>query len=409
MVFGCRFLWLFVAVIGLSWANASPLALASFAAPGVATQHSKAMTGPSTDARLKLSADQQSFDEAGSKSILQGKVVVRYKNLQVNGSKAIIDLDAAHSPSIAHFINRPTARRYTVLLQARNNKPANTTLTDILVANTIHVYLGQNSMRAEGDAVSDVVSVAADPFHITSDVQQFDNQNKSVAAIGSVVVDYQQSRATSPRALLQINPQGKAEKVVFLDGARLEKPDGTVAAQKITLMVASGNMVAEQHVVTHAQVKNNPNKVAKANPLEATAHAAAPSTVLIKSDYQQYDKAADTMIASGNVHIEYQDYIADGPKATFKLNKGALDQIVLLGRSTIIDKDRTVTGDRIVITTNPKHFDAYGNVKSAFVTKSSGDDSISSSPKALQGAKTPIKGVKPSALPTLVTPSEADE
>jgi lipopolysaccharide export system protein LptA len=134
--------------------------------------------------------------------------------------------------------------------------------------------------------------------------------------------------------------------------------------------------------------------------------------VLIKSDYQQYDKAADTMIASGNVHIEYQDYIADGPKATFKLNHGALDQIVLLGRSTIIDKDRTVTGDRIVITTNPKHFDAYGNVKSAFVTKSTGDDSLGgSSPKASAGVgKAGAKGGKSSStLPTLVTPTEADE
>jgi lipopolysaccharide export system protein LptA len=60
------------------------LALASFASSaGVVAQHAKALA-TSNDARLKLSADQQSFDEAGSKSILQGKVVTKtYKLMAV--------------------------------------------------------------------------------------------------------------------------------------------------------------------------------------------------------------------------------------------------------------------------------------------------------------------------------------
>lgn len=91
-------------------------------------------------------------------------------------------------------------------------------------------------------------------------------------------------------------------------------------------------------------------------------------------------------MASGNVKIIYENYIATGPKATFTLKDGSVDQIILTGRSTIIEDERKITADRIIITTNPKHFDAVGNVKTQFKTR--GEDQPSAPAKPVSGKPT---------------------
>jgi lipopolysaccharide export system protein LptA len=326
---------------------------------------------------INVAADHQTYDGAKSKSFLNGNVVVTYKDIQIKSKQATMDIDAGGSPILASFFPRPKAKRTDAATKA----------IDTLEADTIKIYMQENAISAEGHTYTYVTTVASDPFAIRADVQQFDNNTKNVVAKGSVQVNYQKTIATSPKALLQVGSNGKAERVVFSGGTKIVQENSTIESEKVTIMVGSGNMIAEQNVKTVVDVKNQgvtnqgvPNQNLK------DPNTSKSTKVHIISDYQQYDKASEKVLASGNVKIIYENYIATGPKATFTLKDGSVDQIILTGRSTIIEDERKITADRIIITTNPKHFDAVGNVKTQFKTK--GEDQPSAPAKPVSGKTT---------------------
>ena len=64
--------------------------------------------------------------------------------------------------------------------------------------------------------------------------------------------------------------------------------------------------------------------------------------------------------------IQYEDYIATGPKVIVVQDKTTkkLNEAIFVGRAKIETKGRTIEADRITITMNPKDFKAEGNVKS---------------------------------------------
>jgi len=327
----------------------------------LASSASSAIT-PISD-NIRISADKQSYNLEKKKYFLSGHVTVAYQDMKITGSTAEVDMDAAGKPQVAHFFNRPIFKR----VKPRIGE-------DQVIGDIIKVYLNDDRYGAEGNVDSHIVTVAADPFHIRSDVQEFDNKNRVMSASGNVYVDYKGSQATSALANVRMKEGGKADRAIFTGNARIKQENSEILGDRITVMVDSGNLIAEHNVRTRVDLKNQ-NTTPSATTVKqgVTAGAAAPATnldqptkVFITSDYQQYDKASDMMIASGNVKILYGDYVAVGPKATFKLKGNDLDKIYLTGRPTITDNGRTVTGDRITITTNPKNFDAIGNVKVNF-------------------------------------------
>jgi len=359
----------------------------------LASSASSAIT-PASDS-VRMSADKQSYNLEQKKYVLSGHVLVSFQDMRISGTRAEVDMDESGKPQVAHFFNRPMFKRV---------KP--TVGEDQVVGDIIKVYLNDDRYGAEGNVDSHIVTVAADPFHIRSDVQEFDNKNKVVSASGNVHVDYKGSQATSTLANVRMKEGGKADRAIFTGNARIKQENSEILGDRITVMVDSGNLIAEHNVRTRVDLKPQQAPVTPANgkPAGAAAPAAVteqPTKVFISSDYQQYDKASDVMIASGNVKILYGDYVAIGPKATFRLKGNDLDQIVLTGRPTITDNGRTVTGDRIVITTNPKNFDAVGNVKVNFNAKNRTAGAASANPPAaVTSAKKPVaKGPNGKPLP----------
>jgi len=89
------------------------------------------------------------------------------------------------------------------------------------------------------------------------------------------------------------------------------------------------------------------------------------SRLILKADYQQYDKKANTFLGSGSVKIWFKDYYAEGPKVTFfpdkKTNKP--NEIYFTGRSSITQDVKTVYADKIKMVLKPKNFFAEGNTK----------------------------------------------
>jgi lipopolysaccharide export system protein LptA len=339
--------FMFKKVITLAFASALvPLVLATSATSAITPD-------PNT---IRITADKQSYNLEKKKYVLSGKVTVSFQDMQISGSTAEVDMDEAGKPQVAHFFNRPMFKRI---------KPQ--VGEDRVVGDIIKVYLADDRYGAQGNVDSHIATVAADPFHIRSDIQEFDNKNKVVSASGNVLVDYKGSQASSSLANVRMKENGKAERAIFSGGARLKQENSEINGDRITVMIDSGNLIAEHNVKTRVELKPEPSASAKSSP-KAADTVEQPTKVFITSDYQQYDKASDTMIASGNVKIVYGDYLAVGPKATFKLRGNDLDRIFLTGRPTITESGRTITADKITITTNPKNFDAVGNVKVNFKT-----------------------------------------
>lgn len=344
--------------------------LAMFSPVVLASAATSAIT-PSAE-NIRITADKQSYNLAKQKYLLNGHVTVSYQDMKITGNKAEVDMDESGRPVVAHFYNRPVFTRIKPSMGKDN-----------VVGDVIKVYLEEDRYGALGNVESRIATVAADPFLIRSDVQEFDNRNRVMSASGNVKVDYKGSKAFSDLANVRMKDNGKAERVIFSGGAKIEQENSTINGNRITVMVDSGNLIAEHNVTTRVNLKENVAVASKDT--AAPAPAAKPTKVIITSDYQQYDKSSDVMIASGHVKIIYDDYVAVGPKATFKLNGNDLDRIFLTGRPTITETDRVITADKITITTNPKNFDAVGNVKVSLKTTKQ-KPAAETKPAAGQGA-----------------------
>jgi len=99
--------------------------------------------------------------------------------------------------------------------------------------------------------------------------------------------------------------------------------------------------------------------------------------VIITARSQQYDRKSNVVMAVGNVHVKYSDYVADGPKAIMHVNPktNKPEKIIFQGRSKIVEKGvNSVTADRITMTVNPKTFEATGNVKTNIEQNSSSNN-----------------------------------
>lgn len=331
---------------------------------------------------IRITADRQSYNLEKKRYFLNGRVTVAYQDMRITGPLAEVEMDAAGKPRIAHFFKRPQFSR----IRPKGGE-------DRVVGDIIKVFLADDRYGAEGNVESHIATVASDPFLIRSDIQEFDNRNKVVSASGNVQVNYKGSLASSTLANVRMKPDGKAERVIFSGSARIRQKNSEVLGDRITVMVESGNIIAEQHVRTQVTLESTAAATPPSSgPRGNTAMAATtdqPGKVFISSDYQHYDKSSDTMIASGHVKILYGDYVAVGPKATFKLKNNDLDRILLTGRGTITENGRTITADKITITTHPKNFDAVGNVSVNFKTTEGQQTTTTSAPPPRSAAKPP--------------------
>lgn len=219
-------------------------------------------------------------------------------------------------------------------------------------------------------------------IQISSDKQIFAQNDNIMKAYGNVTINDGKMTASSPEAYVMLKDDGSANKVVFVKGATLKQEDRELKAERIVINSGDGTIYAENNVtsIIHTQDKNG-----KA------------STVSVKSNNQQIDGDTGQMVANGKVKIDYEDLKVQGPKAVFYNKNNALDKIVMNGRSQVEDSDRKVTGDTVIITTNPKHFDADGNVNTQIKSKqkstaaSTGSTTQATGTKATASGKTSTK------------------
>lgn len=229
-------------------------------------------------------------------------------------------------------------------------------LHQVIRASHIALNMSNSGVEADGGVNTQMSDTAhpADNVNIQSDDQVFDQANNVMRAIGHVKVTKGGMVAVSPEALITMGDDGQAKKALFKGGAKLTNAERVLTGEVITIDLATGDIYAEKN--TKSEMK-------------ATDKQGQTSDVKVTSQFQELNQNTGMLIANGDAVVTYGDFIAKGPKATFYTEKNTLDHITMTGRSEIVDKDRKVVGDTIVITINPRQFTAKGNVQSFMQAK----------------------------------------
>lgn len=341
--------------------------------------------------KVNITADQQTYSEASKVSKFKGNVKALYGDVLIHATEATMSLNGQGAPNVASFLHRPTAKR-------RHKKSGR---EDVLEADKISIQLATNAMKAEGNTLTKMTTAAGETFTIAADQQAYDNASKTMKALGKVEMDYQDTHSSSDKAYMRMAEDGRAERVVLADSVYVVKKNSRISSEKLTFLLQSGNMIAENNVLTDVDLAD---RLFESGPQEELPKEELPkeelgsadginvpvmmetektasglgtpskklgqsSRIKIESNIQEYDQKANRMIASGNVRIHYEDYRALGSKATFHMSNGSVNRIILTGRPSIAMQGRKVLADRIIITTTPKNFEAFGNVKTQFETK----------------------------------------
>ncbi len=87
--------------------------------------------------------------------------------------------------------------------------------------------------------------------------------------------------------------------------------------------------------------------------------------LLIKGNYQHFDKKSNIFSGSGNVQVWYETYYANGPKMTVYPDKVTkkFNEVYFTGRSSITEDMKTIYADKIKMVLKPQTFYAEGNTR----------------------------------------------
>jgi len=290
---------------------------------------------------IYIQADKQTFD--GKTTVFEGNVDVDYQNIKVKSPKVIVKTDENGKTETATFLNGAHAVKNDGYSQSE------------LKANIINLSLLKNRIKAEGNAESSVFENKKPVVHITAATQEFDITKNIIIATDNVKINYQEINTKSNKARISMDDNGNLKKVELLGNATVNQDKSVIKADDVLYNPITNEMVAYGNV-------NSVTILDDGTPVDIT------------SEFQQYDKTTQTLITSGHVKINYKEYVAIGPNATFvpdaasaKTNKSSKpNKIIFTGRAKIIEGERHVEADRIEITVNPKDFKADGNVKTRF-------------------------------------------
>ena len=287
-------------------------------------------------ADLSIESDRQSFKMEENKAKFDGNVKVKMEDLNANAPRAEVFIDPKTKQlTDAVMYDQP------YVVQVKQDK------TNEIKANILKMSLLNKTVTAQGNTQTTVTPKDAPKptVIITADTQSYDTKTKTLTAKGSVIIYYKDVETFSDSAVANMNKNGDLQKITLTGHGRLKQKDSVITADKF--IYDAVQEVAYGLGSAHSDVDMDGTRIN------------------VWSDRQEYYKASNIIQASGKVHVIYKDYDAKGPKATVypdpKTNKP--NEIVFIGRSTIVEQMRSIEADRIKMFINPKNFFAEGNVK----------------------------------------------
>lgn len=289
---------------------------------------------PSMAEDLIIQSKTQTFSEKDNKIKAEGDVSVSIGDVRVIGDKADVDVTKDNKLDTATFYDKPYA------FELKGNKKRE------VKANILKVSLINKVIKAEGSTQTTVFDGKEPIVIITADNQEYDTKNNVMKANGSVIIHYKELETYSQRAIIKTSKNGDIQRLDLIGLARIKEPKNSANADHFIYNAGSEELIAMGHTTSNAILEDG-------------------SKLVLKADYQQYDRKSNTFLGSGGVRIWFKDYFAQGPKVTFypdkKTNKP--NEIYFSGRSSITQDIKTVYGDKIKIVLKPKNFFAEGNTK----------------------------------------------
>jgi len=286
-------------------------------------------------ADLTIRSDKQSFNAGENKGKFEGNVEVQLDDVHVKSSyaEAAIDQEKGQLDE-ATFFNKPYA------YQIRGGKKSE------IKSNILKVSLLRKVITASGDAQTIITTLKKPTVIITSDEQEYNTQTNIMTATGGTIINYDDIKSFSDKAIAKINNKSDLERMELVGNAKITQGTGnTLMADRFIYTTANQIAISEGNAYTDLTSEKG-------------------DRIQVWSNYQQYDRKNNVIIASGNVRVHYKDYIAVGPKATVFPDKktNQLNEVVFTGRSKITEQARSIEADKIVMYMDPKDFFAEGNV-----------------------------------------------
>lgn len=296
---------------------------------------------------LSINADKQSFKMEENKAKFEGNVKVQYEDITVKSPRAEVNIDPKTKKlTDAVFFDQP------YVVEIKKGK------TNEIKSNIIKMSLLNKKIKAEGNTQTTVTENMQPTVIINADEQEYDTNTKVLTAKGSVIIFYKDVETFSDSAVANLDKDGNLKKLTLLGNGRLKQQDSVITANKFIYDALKEEAFAIGN--SHSDVTMDGSKI------KVWAHR------------QQYNKKSNVLMANGAVHVVYKDYDARGPKATVypdaKTKK--FNEVVFIGRSTIIESARSITADRIRMYLNPKNFFAEGNVNTIIRNVQSQKDAL---------------------------------
>ena len=283
---------------------------------------------------LEIESKSQVFSDTEHKIKLDGDVKVKLDNLTVQSDTADITVRRNNKLDTATFYNKPFA------VEINGNKKRE------VKSNILQVSLINKVVRAEGETQSVITEGITPIIIINADAQEYDTNSKVMVATGAVTMKYKDINTYSDKAVIIADEKGGVKKIDLFGNARVKQEQNESEGHHFVYNAITDEMSVEGNTKTIA-ISDEGKKLT------------------IHSDYQQYNKKQNSYIGSGHVKIWYEDYYAQGPKVSvFPDTKTSKPNVVyFIGRSKIVQQEKDIIADKIMMTMNPKNFKAEGNVK----------------------------------------------
>lgn len=293
---------------------------------------------------LVIDSKTQSYAESENKIKFQGDVKVSIDDLRVEGQTADVDVTEGQQLDTATFYDKPYA------YEVKKNKKRE------VKANILKVSLITKVIKAEGDTQSIVYDGKTPIVVINADSQEYDSNTGVMDADGTVTIQYKDIETYSNHATIKTDKNGDLKNIILTGNAMVKEKNNESFADKFVYDPATEILIATGNTTSNALMEGG-------------------DKLVLKSNYQEYNKKKNIYNASGNVHVWYQDYYAVGPKITFYPDKttGKPNEIYFTGRSSITQGVRTIYADKIRMTLEPKDFQATGNTRTVIKNIGSGN------------------------------------
>jgi len=303
--------------------------------------------GLSYGADLSVESEHQHYRESDNKIDLQGSVKVKYDDINVTSPHAEVIINPALGKAEkVKFLEN--AYSYQIKQDKKHE----------VKAKILEVSLLNKVFRAEERTQSTILKNNQPNVIVTADSQEYDNQANVMKAKGGVIIYYDGAQAFADYAEVDLAKDNSVKKMILSGHASVTRKDSTIKADKFVHYADKKVTTANGNVFSDINDENTKIKV--------------------WSDFQQVDQKTNVVTASGHTKVHYQDYVAEGPKASVYPDSktGKLNEVVFLGRSKISQQGRSIEADRINMTLNPKDFKADGNVKTFIPNVGSSSDGL---------------------------------